>query len=163
MRPQSAREREEFDRLRSQFDAALRRLSDDTSALMAALVRVGQAIDKDELKQLMNGLREAKRLPADNARRLLWELVGTLSPRDAIPILKALPPTKPQHRPRGAGKVVSDKELINEAVRLVQQGAARTTAARIVLRDRGCPPDQLKDRADYLVKLLRKRGIKFEQ
>jgi len=65
---------------------------------------------------------------------------------------------KPRGRQKGKHK---DKELVAELVQEVAStGRPATTCARVILQRHGVRSGQLKDRADYLVELLRKSGKK---
>jgi hypothetical protein len=65
---------------------------------------------------------------------------------------------RPKHRPKGRSKAISD-DLLN-LDRLVSDGMKPTTAAKKLYSAQGFKEDELKNKADNLVKADKKRGKK---
>jgi hypothetical protein len=95
-------------------------------------------------------------LPPKDPKRQAWEIVGDLTPRQSLPLLKYLPdPFKRRGHPGGTKAL--DQDMCKALAEADRAGEPLTTAAKRVLADRGMSEDEIKSKADYAVKLYKDR------
>ncbi len=101
---------------------------------------------------------EASKVTSDIKKKLAWEHIAPMTPLQAMHHWPYLPnPLKVKGRPKG-GPVATNDALFARMDSLVDEGKKPTTAARIVLKEQGVKLHSLKGRADYLVRLWKKRA-----
>jgi hypothetical protein len=109
----------------------------------------------EELEEFRERGAKARELDSSSVARTAWARLGRLRISDAFYFARFLPdPLRRRGRPPGSGSAekAAEREAVLRAIdECVAKGLQPTTAAKMALKERGCPPEQLKNRADYHV------------
>ena len=132
-------------------------IEEQQRALHALVARAKLSGWFDEVETCMVQYRAARKNPSDPRSKLWLEVASDLNINKAIMLREVLPkPATRLGRPRKS-KIGQNVEIFAEMTALIELGDDPTPAAKRVLLARGVSQDQLKNKADYIVKLWKRR------
>lgn len=131
--------------------------ADERRAIFEA-ARAARQVDWDMSGDIIDRYLAARADP-NHENSGQWLAVETLTPaKIAIFYKRLLDPRSRRGRPAGAGKVISDTDLIDEIERRIRKTGGRITpTVREVLKEKLEPFHGFKDRVGYVARIVRNR------